>query len=159
MVYYRPTPNPASEDFAKQLLVLIGTLVTSVAGFYFGSQAVSDAQDASGLGPPPTLHGVDPGKIEGGGERKLTITGNDLNQVTQAQIASGNVQITDPNVVSNARQVVAHFAVPPDAPKGPWDVVVIDKAGRSARLAGALNVDTPAPKSELQPVPGANPTS
>jgi hypothetical protein len=35
-VSYVSTRDPATADFAKQLLVLIGTLVTSVAGFYFG---------------------------------------------------------------------------------------------------------------------------
>ncbi len=40
-VYFREPRNPAAEDFAKQVLVLIGTLVTSVTSFYFGSKAAS----------------------------------------------------------------------------------------------------------------------
>lgn len=36
--------NPGA-DIAKQLIVLLGTLVTAVASFYFGSNAVSSAHD------------------------------------------------------------------------------------------------------------------
>lgn len=50
-VYYRAIHNPASEDFAKQLLTMIGTLVTSVASFYFGSRSTISAQNA--VNPPP----------------------------------------------------------------------------------------------------------
>lgn len=57
-VTYAADRNPASDDFAKQLLVLIGTLVTSVAGFYFGAQAVSQAQElTAGLNVIPSLTG------------------------------------------------------------------------------------------------------
>jgi hypothetical protein len=52
-VYYRlPPPDQATEhakeDFAKQLLVLIGTLVTAVASFYFGSRATAAARGPGG---------------------------------------------------------------------------------------------------------------
>ena len=39
----RTSASQPSQDFAKQLLVLIGTLVTSVAGFYFGAQTAASA--------------------------------------------------------------------------------------------------------------------
>lgn len=35
--------DPAAADIAKQLVVLLGTLVTAVASFYFGTNAVSSA--------------------------------------------------------------------------------------------------------------------
>ncbi len=54
-VYSREPANQAGTDLAKQLLVLIGTLVTAVASFYFGSKAVADAQAAAaGVSAPPT---------------------------------------------------------------------------------------------------------
>jgi len=50
-VEYREKTDPdatarqrAKEDFAKQLLVLVGTLVTAVASFYFGTRAVAATQ-------------------------------------------------------------------------------------------------------------------
>src|SRR5579864_303936 len=99
-VFFRES-NPASEDFAKQLLVLIGTLVTSVAGFYFGAKAVSDAQGAAD-GGPPSVNGVSPPTVAAGSTADLTITGSNLNDVTHAQLSSGATQITDPSVVTNA---------------------------------------------------------
>jgi hypothetical protein len=158
MVVLRGTLNPASSDFAKQLLVLIGTLVTSVAGFYFGSKAVADATDGGGSGPPPSLIGVDPGKVQGGGPVTLKITGSNLNQVVHATISMGTTQLSDPGAVSNTGQVLAKFVLPPDAPTGAWDVSVVDSAGRSARLAGALTVTPPGlgqapPATQPQPAP------
>ena len=151
-VTYRIAPNPASEDFAKQLLVLIGTLVTSVAGFYFGAKAVADAQDSGGAGPPPTLLGVTPTVVQRGGDpQQVNITGSNLNSATQAQIVSGNVRITDPNVVSNPGQVQAHFLIRADAPLGTWDVVVTDAAGQIARLAGGLTVTDPQVAAPAKP--------
>ena len=45
VVGFRDAGDPAGVDFAKQLLIFVGTLVTSVASFYFGSKAVSEARD------------------------------------------------------------------------------------------------------------------
>ena len=39
--------DPAALDIAKQLITLLGTLVTAVASFYFGSNAVSSAHAAA----------------------------------------------------------------------------------------------------------------
>lgn len=46
--------NEASEDFANQVLTLVGTLVTAVASFYFGSKAVeTGARVAARPAPEP----------------------------------------------------------------------------------------------------------
>jgi hypothetical protein len=41
--YVRLMPSPAAQDLAKQLIVLVGTLVTSIASFYFGARATASA--------------------------------------------------------------------------------------------------------------------
>ncbi len=47
--------NNAALDFAKQLLVMLGTLITSITSFYFGSKTGSDVVSAvSRSTPPPT---------------------------------------------------------------------------------------------------------
>lgn len=38
-----PLENQASDDLAKQLITVLGTLVTAIAAFYFGSNSVSSA--------------------------------------------------------------------------------------------------------------------
>jgi hypothetical protein len=44
--------SQASNDFAKQILTLMGTLVTAIASFYFGSAAVASA--VAQVNPPAT---------------------------------------------------------------------------------------------------------
>jgi hypothetical protein len=46
----RPPPDPASTDLAKQLLILVGTLMTSVTSFYFAARGTAAA---TGAQPPP----------------------------------------------------------------------------------------------------------
>jgi hypothetical protein len=40
-VYFKNSSSPESVDFAKQLLTLIGTLVTALVSFYFGSKTTA----------------------------------------------------------------------------------------------------------------------
>ena len=40
---YETAPDVAEVDFAKQMLILLGTLATSVTGFYFGAQIATSA--------------------------------------------------------------------------------------------------------------------
>jgi hypothetical protein len=63
-VSYR-SANIAGEDFAKQLLVLLGTLMTAITSFYLGAGTVTSAVKASSdaiasAAPPPTLSGINP---------------------------------------------------------------------------------------------------
>jgi len=46
-------------DLAKQVLTILGTLVTAVSGFYFGSRSVSDAANLTQNVPPA-------GQVQGG---------------------------------------------------------------------------------------------
>jgi hypothetical protein len=149
-VYHRDTIDPASQDFAKQLLVLIGTLVTAVASFYFGAKAVSDAQAATAPDVPPSLVGVNPAEVQVGGElNPLHITGSNLNSIEHAQLVYGPTQIVGIRVVSNPTEVQARFQIPTTVPADSigkqWDVVVIDAVGRTARLPAALHVTAGAP--------------
>ncbi len=135
--------NPASDDFAKQLLVLIGTLVTSVASFYFGARAV-EARLPVGAAPgaPPAIRGVAPTSLArgGGAPLDLEIAGDRLDLVKEVKIASGSSQIMARDVVSNASMIRCRLLLAADVPTGRWDVVVTDGLGRSASLPQALMV-------------------
>jgi hypothetical protein len=50
----RPPPDPASTDLAKQLLILVGTLMTSVTSFYFAARGTAAPTGA----PPPPAEGA-----------------------------------------------------------------------------------------------------
>ncbi|OQW31001.1 MAG: hypothetical protein A4E19_20775 [Nitrospira sp. SG-bin1] len=57
-VHIRPSPTQESTDLAKQLLILIGTLMTSVTSFYFASRAAElkrkDEEKLSSVNGSPT---------------------------------------------------------------------------------------------------------
>jgi hypothetical protein len=142
VVSFRDEGDPAGVDFAKQLLILVGTLVTSVASFYFGSKAVSEARDVVlGTNVPPSLTGVDPTALSPGDEQALNVLGRNLNSIKQVQLVSGNnLPISAISVTSNDSRVASRFTIPAGAPTGPWDVVVSDGQGRSDRLAAAVTI-------------------
>jgi hypothetical protein len=136
-VTYRVAVNQASEDFAKQLLVLIGTLVTAVASFYFGAKAVSEARDVvTGIVGPPSLTGMEQSKLPPG-QQTLCLFGANLNGIKQVQITSGDYQVSATSVTSNDNRVEAAVLIPADV-SDDWDVEVSDGAGRSAKLPKAL---------------------
>lgn len=70
-VQIRVTPTPESTDLAKQLLVLIGTLMTSVTSFYFAARSKQEERPDTGSGPTrpqaSSNSGVEPtpGPVEG----------------------------------------------------------------------------------------------
>ena len=136
--------SPAGTDFAKQLLVLIGTLVTSVASFYFGSKAVSEARDVvAGLNVAPVLQGVEPSTLpQGGRDQSLDLLGTGLNGARQVQVTRGQDQINAISVTSNDNRVHAKFNVPDNAVAGGpgWDVTVTDGQGRNFRLPAAVTI-------------------
>jgi hypothetical protein len=145
------TPNQAAQDFAKQLLVMIGTLVTAVASFYFGGQIANSAQSAGvkaamgGAGPSvptPTLRGIKPPKLPAGQTADpFNIVGDDLNSVTRVRLIQGSNQIVGEGIKSNAHEVVCKVAIDANVPKGKYNVVVSNEDGKvRAELADAFEV-------------------
>jgi hypothetical protein len=149
-IVYR-APNTVGEDFAKQLLVMLGTLVTAVASFYFGGQIANSAQSAGakaatgGAGPSiptPTLRSLNPNKLPAGqAVDPFTIVGDDLNPVTQVRLVQGTSQIVGTNIKSNDHEVTCKLVIDAGAPKGKYNVVVSNKDGKvRAELADAFEV-------------------
>ncbi|MBQ0942246.1 hypothetical protein KAK07_02735 [Ideonella sp. 4Y16] len=68
-VNLRASPSPESGDLAKQLLVLVGTLMTSVTSFYFAARSKSDDKP-----PEPSTDNANntPGSPNGGQDAQST---------------------------------------------------------------------------------------
>lgn len=130
-VYYREPRNPASEDFAKQLLVMIGTLVTSVSSFYFGTRAVTSAQVADSAKSTLSIrsHSASPSPVVHGQPFVLEIAGDNLDLVKEARITQGSTQVVANRVTSNANTVRCEF---PACSAGTWDIAIVDASGRRA---------------------------
>jgi hypothetical protein len=148
-VTYSGTTNTASQDFAKQLLVLLGTLMTAIASFYLGAgtatSAVTAGQTAaaSSANPPPTVSGINPKSISiasDGPKIRLDVTGNNLNTFTNVKIFKAGVQIVGTDVKSNANVVSCDIDVS-NAALGTWDVVVDDGGSKTLTLSGALTIN------------------
>lgn len=145
-VEYREKTDPdatarqrAKEDFAKQLLILIGTLVTAVASFYFGTRAVTPTQAEARV--IAKLASVKPPKVVAGSSEKIDfeISGNSLDLIREVKLVKGSDELVGEEVTSNA-QVVKFKASLAKAMPGLWDVVATDASQRVSKLQGAVEV-------------------
>ncbi|WP_271571895.1 hypothetical protein [Bradyrhizobium sp. CCBAU 11386] len=142
-VQYRDTQNPASDDFAKQLLAIIGTLVTAVSSFYFGSRTAFASQSGSDKpGGTPVIRSINPSKVVRGVLTQLEITGDGLDTVKEVKAVSNERQVIATDVTSSASGVKCSLAMDLSAPTGAWDIVVSDGSGKTAKLAGGLFVES-----------------
>ena len=144
-VYFRQGGNVAGADFAKQVLVLIGTLVTAVSSFYFASRVTTaDGAPAAGVArSAPEIRGIAPqSQTRGaaGATFEFAINGDRLDLVKEAKIVSGPNQIVATDVVSNASAIRCKLELGPNVATGAWDLIVTDGIGRTATLPAALTI-------------------
>jgi hypothetical protein len=154
-VIFREAPNLATQDFAKQLLVLIGTLVTAVSSFYFGAQTATSAQTAgvkavaaatASPGPPvPTIRGIKPPSLQANGTAQpFTIVGDDLNPITRVRLIQGSNQILGHEIKSGPHEVSGTFTIDKTSPSGKWNIVLTDESGKiRAELADGVAMNNP----------------
>jgi len=143
-VYFRQTANPASEDFAKQLLSMLGILVTAVSSFYFGSRTAIAGQSNADSGKPtaaPVIRDVNPTKLVRGTSTKLEITGDGLDLIKEVKAVCNDRQVLATEVLSSASNLKCTIAMDLDAPIGAWDLIISDGAGRESKLPGGLFVE------------------
>jgi hypothetical protein len=145
-VSYRST-NSASEDFAKQLLVLLGTLMTAVTSFYLGAGTVTSAvktgsESAAAAIPPPIPSGIKPDthSIATAGPLQLEITGTNLNIITRVRIVkAGTPPIVGTKVGSSPTRITCELDVSKATP-GTYDIEIDDGGSKSAKLPGKLTL-------------------
>lgn len=143
-VYYNEQATLVAIDFAKQLLILLGTLVASVSSFYFGAStsrtSTSPSSIASAIAPAPDIRKIQPGKMQVGQAGYFEITGSHLDTLREIKVVQGNEQIVASKILSNPSSATFHLDVPQAAPAGVWDVVVADTAGRIGKLPSGLTI-------------------
>lgn len=159
-MYFHQPVDPSGIDFAKQMLVLLGTLATSVASFYFGSKtATSSASSAAKASkeahlagaqaqagaPKPVLTGLstDPAQITrpaaGNVHFTLTLQGSNLNDVKTIRTRSGTDQFSFAATSSDTVATCVADCAPTVAAGAAWDVLVVDATGQESNsLTGHL---------------------
>jgi hypothetical protein len=143
-----PTASFEANEFGKQMLTLVGTLMTALTAFYFGGRtaggAVTDVSRAA-----PELTGVeDSGSVTGGvvvpssGPTHVTFTGSNLNSIRTVRLGRtgpSRVEIEANSVLSNPARVMCTFPAREEFnTDGGWDVTVVDDLGRASTKAGLL---------------------
>jgi hypothetical protein len=134
--------NPTSADFAKQLLVLLGTLMTAITSFYLGAGTAASA--TAPPSPSPTVDHIQNREhviSRDGSVIRLMVKGNNLDIIRNVKIEREGARYSGSNVVSKSDNVTCEITVtaamvaPP-----PWDVVVDDGASKFATLRSALTI-------------------
>lgn len=127
-IWLRDTTSQEGIDFAKQLLVLVGTLVTSIASFYFGSRTAIQANErATTKIEPPALSGLSPTVYtRGAGAQDFSLQGSGLDRITGAKFNLNGKQIAATGVKATATQVQFKLDVPEAQEAGVWSLALID---------------------------------
>lgn len=148
-VTYRVPNSPASDDLAKQLIVLLGTLVTAVASFYFGANSVQSAANtvANVLRPGDgliSLTEVRPSSLLPGPQAQpLTLTGSNLDRVKSVKLKKDDAVIDVADFRATPTQINFSLTVTAQL-GGKWDVAASD-GSTEVRLKQALEVRSAAP--------------
>jgi hypothetical protein len=142
--------TPVSDDFAKQLLVMMGTLVTAVASFYFGANTVASAhkaakegegnRDQDGDPDEMSLEGIDKTAATQGESLSFKISGKGLGSVTEANFVRDDADPIPTKIDQKGpTQVSATAKIPDNAKAGPWNLEVKGPAATKT-LAGKFEI-------------------
>jgi hypothetical protein len=128
----------ASQDFAKQLLIMLGTLITSITSFYFGSKTVSDTA-APPTASGPKLTGVDTKQVIATLPANVIAQGSGLQQAQTVILRSGTNGEHGTTGFS-ATDTTVSFTIPTGTPDDTWDVVVKTNDGAEAALPKGITI-------------------
>lgn len=139
--------TPEGNDFAKQVLVLVGTLVTSISSFYFGSKSGGEGRGRPPLPEEgkedavPQVQSVEPKAFApGSGVTTARLFGEFLDGVTELNLANGKLRLPATVVSTAPGEVAFSFDPPADMATGTWDVVATSETGQSSRLNAAIEI-------------------
>jgi hypothetical protein len=120
---------------AQQLLTTVGTLVVAVAGFYFGSSAVSSAVAAvqGTTATNPAITDVTPKEGKKGEKVPLEIVGTDFKSPKAVRLVRGSETIVGTEITSSATMIRCTMALDKEPGGDKWDVVVDNEDGKQAR--------------------------
>ena len=143
----RQSKLASSQDFAKQLLIMLGTLITSITSFYFASAKTDSSASRT---PPPvsapmTLSGVSPPKAPApvdGSPLEFSILGTGLTNVGAVSLQSGTEIIKAQDVSLPTDTDVRFKLLTNDHPRI-WEVIVETRDGIKQKVPGTIEITSP----------------
>jgi hypothetical protein len=137
----------ASEEakrLAQQLITTVGTLVVSIASFYFGTTMASSAAkkerepilaaQAVTVVSNPVIKDITPKEGEKGQDIAMEIVGTDFRAPRTVQLLRGSEAMVGTGVLSSATKIQCKVMIDKE-PDGKWDLIVLNEDGKQARLA------------------------
>lgn len=131
--------DQANAGIANQIITILGTLVTAITSFYFGSRTAEPAASAITT-TEPAVTSVSPTTGAAGATVTLSLDGANLSLAQTVALRRGDKTIVASDVLSNAARITCKLAIPPEAESGNWDVVITTSDQRAATLPTAFLV-------------------
>jgi hypothetical protein len=135
------TPLP-SDDFAKQVFTIVGTLMTAVVSFYFATRSATTT--AATPVSTPELTSVTPTQAAKAATPvpvPVKISGTDLQlaKTVKLEMGSGNAVLAT-DVSSSDEFIKCDVTIDPGLAPGKYDVVVTTTDGQAVKLPAAFEV-------------------
>ncbi|MDY7040758.1 MAG: hypothetical protein SVX38_07835, partial [Chloroflexota bacterium] len=138
-VRLRTEVGETSRLFATELLSILGTLVGTVSGFYFGTKALTAARGIA-VAPGPSIKSIKPKVGEAEKEIPVKISGKDFDGPVVVKLVRGSttiLEVKDPPCSS--KEIACTFKLEKIAP-GICDLVVVNQDGAKDQEDEAFTV-------------------
>jgi hypothetical protein len=126
------TPILITDDgarLAQQLITTIGTLVVAVAGFYFGTTAVTAAREAVSLSAP-LIRSIDTTEGTINQEYALKIIGKNFRLPKTVRLVRGSNEIICADILSSETEIRCKIKIPADIQaESMWDLNIVNADG------------------------------
>jgi len=149
-IFVRDPGREVQTDVGKQLIVLIGTLMTSAVGFYFGSRATVSGAAAVNPGTDrvtpltssaPVIAQIDPSTdLPKGQATSIKIVGTGLRRVTSVAVRQGRTELSVADLHIDDTEIMFTLSPPATASPGAYDIVLLVGTREEVIRRGALTI-------------------
>lgn len=140
-IYYVTTHAETTKAFKPEIFTALGSIMSAVIGFYFGSRSTAAVQPA--VRPSaPNVSDIEPPRGKAGSKVRITNlpgTGFQADATVSLVRDTDNIRAEEVNVVQSTK-ITCIFYLPPDAKKGKWDVVVTNPDGQTGTLPEGFEI-------------------
>lgn len=142
-IYYATKPN----DFKTEIFTALSSIISAIAGFYFGSKAAATAQ-ITAKAPAPEVSDIHPDEGLIGDTVPIdNLSGSGFQAGAAVSLVMGTSKISaeDVNVASSIKITCVFNLNPNTARPGKWNVVVTNPDGQKDILAERFIISATSP--------------